>query len=125
MVDVQHGSLRAFVKDTLAGGARGIHFLPDSRHERQYFRRHLDKLRQQILGRGFGLPEPAEQGIMMQQQGFDTLNEDFRIGQITNPDGAACGLVLVRRADAAPGRTDLGLAQGGFARLIQVSVQWQ
>src|SRR5260370_789307 len=51
--------------------------------------------------------EPAQQGIVVQEEVVDPVLQRLRVGEVAHPDRAAADLVLVSRADAAAGGADL------------------
>lgn len=51
--------------------------------------------------------------------------EIVEMRKIAHPDRATPDLVLVGRADPAPGRADLALARRGFAKGIEIAVHRQ
>ena len=61
----------------------------------------------------------------MREQPLDLAVEHLQVGEIHQPDGAAADLVLVGRADAAPGGADRALAGGLLARDVELLVQRQ
>ena len=56
---------------------------------------------------------------------IDPLAENFGIGQITNPNGAARHLVLIGRPDAAPRRADLVRPARLLDGTVQIGMQGQ
>jgi hypothetical protein len=60
----------------------------------------------------------------MRQQAVDLVRQRVEIGEVHQPDRAAADLVLVSRADAAPGGAD-HVAVAGFADRVEVAVQRQ
>ena len=64
---------------------------------------------------------------MVIKQGRDFAFQQRLIGQVTDTDGAAGGLVLIGRADTAAGRTDLdgGIRNRVLSQRIQFPMQRQ
>ena len=55
----------------------------------------------------FGLVEPAQQRIVVQQQLIDPRFERLGVGEVADPDGPAADFVLVGGTDAPACRADL------------------
>src|SRR3546814_11851747 len=63
--------------------------------------------------------------VVVHQQAFHAQAQQVGIGEVAEPDGAAADLVLVGRADAAPGGADLAVALGRLARAVHRAVHRQ
>jgi hypothetical protein len=61
----------------------------------------------------------------MRQQTIDLVRQRGKIGEIHQPDRAAADLVLVGRADAAPGGADRGDRIGRFPQGVEFTMQGQ
>ena len=61
----------------------------------------------------------------MRQQSLDLAVERRQVGEIHQADSAAADLVLIGRADPAPGRADAGERVAGFADGVELLVQGQ
>ena len=61
----------------------------------------------------------------MEQQLAEPGPERLHVAQVAKPDGAAADLVLVGRADAAPGGAELGAAARLLPRLVELAVDRQ
>src|SRR5262249_39379599 len=72
-----------------------------------------------------GRRQAAQQRVVVQQYLVDAPIERFGVGEIADPDRAAPNLVLVGRADAAPGRADPPLAAALLAGTIARAVRRQ
>ena len=72
-----------------------------------------------------GLAEAAPQRIVVHQDAVDLGPQRAEVLEVLHADGAAADLVLVGRADAAPGGADLALAGGGLAHHVELAVQRQ
>jgi hypothetical protein len=68
-------------------------------------------------------PEPAPQCVVMGQEPVHLAVERREIGEVHHADGTSADLVLVGRADAAPGGPDPVRRTGGFARDIELLMQ--
>ena len=60
--------------------------------------------------------------VLLLEGDLDLLAQDLRVEQVLQADAEARGLVRVRRADPAPGRPDLQLAEPSLARLVDRQV---
>ena len=79
----------------------------------------------QHIALDLGLAEPAPQRVVVHQQAVDLGAQRAEVLQVLRADGAAPDLVLVGRADAAPGGADLALAGRALAHLVELAVQRQ
>ena len=125
MVDVEQRALRALEQDAPALAALVVEQRPHRIHERQ----HLGRDRGELVIHGARLDlahaEAAAQRVVMGQQPLDLAVEHLQVGQIHQPDRAPADLVLVGRADAAPGGADGALAGRLLARNVELLVQRQ
>ena len=71
------------------------------------------------------MPKPAPQRIVVRQQPLDLAVERRQVGEVHQADRAAADLVLIGRADAAPGGADAPLPDGGLAHRVEFLVQRQ
>src|SRR5205823_13778089 len=83
------------------------------------------KLIDELGGFDFRLAEAAPQSIMVGEQPLDLRSEGCEISEIIDPDRAPSDLVLVGRADAAPGGADLRIARRRLADLIELAMERQ
>ena len=98
---------------------------PDRFGEGQDFRRQLQQAGQQLGLVEGRRAETGQQRVVVQQQLVELGGQRFRLGQIADADRAAGHLVLIGRADAAPGRADLAVAPRRLARAVQGRMQRQ
>ena len=69
-------------------------------------------------------PSAAAQRIVVGEQPLDLGRQRVGVGEIDHADGAAADLVLIGRADAAPGGADLGVRCCGLlAHAVELAVQ--
>ena len=125
VVDVQHRSLRTFVEDPPALPSRAVEPAP---HGRRVGEKAGGNGQQVALQRARGRvsdPEAAAQGVVVEQELAQTGPERFRVAQVAEADGTAPRLVLVSRADAAPGGADPPGAAGPLARLVELPMDGQ
>ena len=75
----------------------------------------------------FRLAEAAAQRIVVRQEPVDLEIQRAGIGEVGDADRPAADLVLIGRADAAPGRADPGAGIGGriLADAVELAVQPQ
>ena len=66
--------------------------------------------------------DPLEPNVLLGECDLDLLAQDLRVEEVLHANPEARRLVGVRRADAAPGRADLELAQPALARLVERDV---
>ena len=72
------------------------------------------------------MPRPLTQRIMVGEQAIDLVVERVRVGEVHQPDRAPGDLVLVGRADAALGGSNLGsTGVPQFAMGVEFAVQRQ
>jgi hypothetical protein len=71
------------------------------------------------------LAEAGAQRIVMGAAGGRAAGRARRIGQVAHPDRAAADLVLIGRADAAPGGADLAGPRSVLAQRVEVAVEGQ
>ena len=71
------------------------------------------------------LIETGTQRVMMRAQPVQLRIERIQMRQIAHADRAAADLVLISRADTAPGGADFAGAGSGFAQPVQIAVQRQ
>ncbi len=63
-----------------------------------------------------------QQVVLLVQRPLDLLSQDLLVEEVLHPDPDAVDLVGVSRADAAPGRADLPLAQEALRHLVHGAV---
>ena len=108
VVDVEQGALRALEQDALAGATRSDRAGPRRRRRRAGCCGAISRqLAFQQLALDLRHAEPAPQRVVMHQQAIDLGAERAEILQVLRADRPAPDLVLVGRADAAPGGADL------------------
>ena len=71
------------------------------------------------------LAEPGAQRVVMRAEPVELRIQRVEMRQIAHPDRAAADLVLVSRADAAPGGADLAGARRGLAQAVEIAVERQ
>ena len=125
MVDIEHRALRPLEQDAAAGAARLVEQPPHRRGIGQDFGRDLAQPGEQLGAVEFRRVEPAQQRVMVQQQIVDPVLERRRVGEVANPHRAAPDLVLIGRADAAPGGAELLLAAPLLAGALERAVRGQ
>ena len=91
----------------------------------QDVRRDRGQRGEQLAAIDLGLAEPAQQRVVVQQRVVDAPFERLWIGEIAHPDRAAPDFVLVSRADAAAGGTDLLIAPPLLAGTVERAVRRQ
>ena len=71
------------------------------------------------------LAEAGAQRVVMGAEAVELRAELAEMGEVADPDRAAADLVLIGRADAAPGGADLALAAGVLAQRVEIAVEGQ
>ena len=130
MVDVEHGALGTLEQDAAAGALELGQAQPDRLGERQQLGGERQEFRQQLVAVDLLDAEAAAQGVVVDQQLVDLGRQGVGVGEVADPDGTPCRLVLVGRADAAAGGADLAgtliaAFAGELARPVQLAVQRQ
>ncbi len=125
MVDVEQRALRALEQDALARAALAVEQIPGHVHVGQDFGRDLGELGHQLGLGELRLAETAAQRVVVHEDAVDLGTQRVEVLQILHADGAPAHLVLVGRADAAPGRADLARARRSFAHDVELAVQRQ
>ncbi len=123
MIDVEQHALRAFEQDAPAAPPRLVEGDPDGPGELQH---ELGDLAQIALEAGAVDAGPAEAGAQRVVMGADAVElgaESAEMGEIADPDRAAADLVLIGRADAAPGGADLAGARRILAQSVEIAVE--
>ena len=121
VVDVEQRALGALEQDPLALAPLLVEQRPHRIHVGQHPRRDalelvLDRCRVDLLE-----SEPAPQRVVMRQQPLDLAPERRQVGEVHHPDGAPADLVLISRADAAPGGADAGQRARRFANGVELA----
>ncbi len=103
-----------------------VEIVPDGPREGQHLRRDLGQL---LFSAALSTGVRAEadpQRIVVGEQAFEPALDGIGIGQVADPDRAAADLVLISRADAAPGGADLQpVAEGILAHAVELAVDRQ
>ena len=119
-VDVEHGALRALEQQVLASAVRVIESARHVGDQRRDPRRQGQGFVKNRLPIQFRLLVIVLQHeIMKVEKLAQLLGKALGVEQILQPDGAARDLVLVGRADAAPGGADLAAAFRRLARVVE------
>ena len=116
VIDIEQHALRAFEQDPRACLA---HFVagastPAGRIAARKARFRAG--RRAALAVDRRLAEAGAQRVMMRAKPVELRLERVEMGEVAHADRAAADLVLIGRADAAPGRADLALARRSFAQ---------
>lgn len=122
MVDVEQHALRALEQDALAPCPRLVEVAPHRLGEGQDESGDLAQIGQQALAIDRRLAEPGAQRVMVRAQPVELRPQVVEMRQIAHADRAATDLVLVRRTDTAPRRTDLARAARILAQTVEVAV---
>ena len=126
MIDVEHGSLRAFEQNAFAGASFGVKDLEGRGHERQNFRRDREEFLANCGGARQRQAQAAAQGNMVREQAIDLVVQCVWIVEVHQADRASRDLVLVSWADAALGRADLGSGDASrLAMRVEFAMQRQ
>jgi hypothetical protein len=72
-----------------------------------------------------GRPKPLAQRIVVRGQALDLPRNRFRIGEVSDANGAAANLIFVRRADATLGCADGRVTRLVLARGVEIAVERQ
>ena len=72
-----------------------------------------------------GLAEAGAQRVVMGADAVELRPELAEMGEVADPDRAAADLVLIGRADAAPGGADLAGARRILAQRVEIAVEGQ
>src|SRR3990167_1937384 len=126
VVDIQQRALRAFEHHALAVAPVLIQQLGNIRHQRAQALGQLQAFRKRfsVIHR-VAVEIILERVVVILHHALELVGEGPGIEQITHTQAAARHLVLVGRADAAPGGADGGLATRLLARVIQRHVMRQ
>ena len=71
------------------------------------------------------LAEAGAQRVVMGADAVELRAQRAEMGEVADPDRAAADLVLIGRADAAPGGADLARARGVLAQRVEIAVEGQ
>ena len=123
VVNIQHGGLTTLEQHRLAALERLV------QHERRVGDHGAQALgvRQQVVDdlvdRDRATVEHLHEQVVLLVEGrLDLLTQDVLVEQILNTDAHPVDLVGVRRADAAPRRADLALAEEALGHLVEGAV---
>src|SRR5690606_3492299 len=123
VVDVQQRALRAFEQHAPALLAQVVQDAGDVALHRLDVLAEGQRLVERLLEiDGFGLEVIDQHEVVVVERGAQFLGELIGIVQVRDADAATRDLVLVGRADAAPGGADGGAAGGLLARLVEGDV---
>jgi hypothetical protein len=125
VVDVEQHALRALEQDALAARLCRRAGLPDRPRIRQHRPAISASSRHQPVAVDARLAEAGAQRIVMGADAVELRAELAEMGQVAHPDRAAADLVLIGRADAAPGRADLAGPRSVLAQRVEVAVEGQ
>ena len=123
--DVGPGALGGREGEALAGAPGVVQLYPEGAGEGQNLGRDLRQGPDQSVAVDLGQAETAQQRVVVHQKPVHLFRQHLWLGQVAYANGPARHLVLVGRADAAPGGADPGIAQRRLPRLVQGPVQGQ
>jgi hypothetical protein len=122
VIDVEQHALRAFEQDAASARPRLVQRQPDRPREGQHEPGNLAQVRLQRLAIDRRFPEARAQRVVMRAQAIELRIELVDMGEVADADRAAADLVLISRADAAPGGADLALARRVLAQPVEIAV---
>src|SRR6185437_2222891 len=122
MVDVEKHALRALEQDPLAAPQCLVKVAPDGPSERKHERGNFAEIGEQPLAVDRRFAEAGAKRVVVSAEPVEIGAEFVEMRKIADPDRAAADLVIVRRADAAPGRADLAGARRILAQAVEVAV---
>jgi hypothetical protein len=125
VIDVEQHALRAFEQDAASARPRLVQRQPDRPREGQHEPGNLAQVRLQRLAIDRRFPEARAQRVVMRAQAIELRIEPVDMGEVADADRAAADLVLISRADAAPGGADLALARRVLAQPVEIAVDRQ
>ena len=125
VVDIEQHALRAFEQDAAALGLGIAQGRPHRLDEGQHRWRDLVQLGDQRFAVDRRDAEADAQRVVVGEQPVELRADIVEMGKVADPQRAAAGLVLIRRADAAAGGADRAGAAGIFPRAIEIAVQRQ
>ena len=70
-----------------------------------------------------GFAEAGAERVVMGAEAVELRPQFAKMGEVADPDRPAPDLVLISRADAAPGGADLALAAGILAQGVEIAVE--
>jgi hypothetical protein len=123
MIDVEEARLTALEQHRLSVLERAVD------EQRRVVDVRADPLRArfEVLGQLLELQRALavhalEPEVLLGERDLDFLTEDLRVEQVLDADPESHRLVRVARADAAPGRADLEVAEPAFGRPVDQHV---
>ena len=123
VVDVEQRALRALEQHRLALAQRAVEHVRSFSHVGLQDARVRQVLLADFLDRvGVEAVNLAQDGILLLERGLDLQAEDLLVEQILDTDALASDFVLVARADAAFGGSDLVLAEALLVSAVEVFV---
>ena len=125
MVDIEQRALGAFKEDALARTPLAIEQRPHDIDEGKDLRRDLGELAHQRVLADLGHAQTAPQRVVVHEQAVDLGAQSAEVLEVLGADGAPSDLVLVGRADAAPGGADALLGGSRLAQLVELAMQRQ
>ena len=125
MIDIEQHALRALEQDLGARAADLLEALPHRLGKAQHEGRDFAQFLEQRGAVHRRLAEACAQRVVVGAEAVKLGFERVEMRQIANADRAAADLVLVSRADAAPGGADLALACRRLAQAVQIAVERQ
>src|SRR5215217_7376627 len=125
MIDIEQNALRSFEQHAFALCARVIENGPDGIDIGSDFWGDLYELLYEVLRLHLRLAMAAPQRIVMLQQPIDLRSDRVEVGKILHADGPPAHLVLVSRADAAPGGAYPAVSSRCLAHLVEFAVKRQ
>ena len=120
-----HDALRAFEQHVLAGLGDRIERAPHRLGKGQHESGDVLQVIQQPLAIDPVEAKAPAQRIVVRADPVKLGAQRVKVRQIADPDRAAANLVLIGRADPAPGGADLARAAGIFAQGIKIAVERQ
>ena len=125
MIDIEHHALRALEQNAAAEAHGLVEPLPRGLRVSQNLRRDGEQVFLELDAIRLRQAEAETQRAMVRQQAIELEIQRGGIGEVSNSDGAAAGLVFVGRADAAACGADLGGCGLFLARGVDVLVPGQ
>src|SRR5690606_30962623 len=103
----------------------GIQQLPSHVHVGQNPRSDIGQLAHQNILGDLRLTKPAAQSIVVHKDAINLRTESVEVLQILHANSSPADLVLVSRADAAPGRADTAATSCLLAHDVELAMEWQ
>ncbi|HYI48966.1 MAG TPA: hypothetical protein VEX35_10925 [Allosphingosinicella sp.] len=125
VIDVEQHTLRAFEQDPPAAQPRLVQGDPHRPGEAQHEIGDFPEVAHQPGAVDPLLAEAGAERVVVRADAVELGPQAVEMGEVADPDRAAADLVLIGRADAAPGGADLAGARRILAQRVEIAVEGQ